>query len=121
MGTYDQLTESQRYPIYALKKAGHDQQTIATIIEVLPSTISREWHPGPCSSDTGLCDASGQPHRLRVSRAVRPFWYDITEGFDGVPVKAGMIDVPDRPGLGVELIAKEAKKYLSEGDANFFD
>ena len=50
-----------------------------------------------------------------------PFWYDITEGFDGVPVKDGLIDVPDRPGLGVELIAEEAKKYLSEGDADFFE
>ncbi|MGV3490047.1 MAG: mandelate racemase/muconate lactonizing enzyme family protein [Devosia sp.] len=50
-----------------------------------------------------------------------PFWYDITEGFDGMPVKGGLIDVPDRPGLGVNLIAKEAKKYLTDGDANFFD
>lgn len=50
-----------------------------------------------------------------------PFWYDITEGFDGVPVKNGLIDVPDRPGLGVDLIEKEAKKYLTEGDAGFFD
>ncbi len=29
-----------------------------------------------------------------------PFWYDITEGFDGMPVRNGLIDVPDRPGLG---------------------
>ena len=50
-----------------------------------------------------------------------PFWYDITEGFDGMPVKGGLIDVPDRPGLGVNLIAKEARKYLEEGDENFFD
>jgi L-alanine-DL-glutamate epimerase-like enolase superfamily enzyme len=50
-----------------------------------------------------------------------PFWYDITEGFDGMPVKGGLIDIPDRPGLGVNLIAKEAKKYLEEGDENFFD
>jgi len=50
-----------------------------------------------------------------------PFWYDITEGFDGPPVKGGMIDVPDRPGLGVELVAKAARRYLSEGDADFFD
>lgn len=50
-----------------------------------------------------------------------PFWYDITEGFDEMPVKGGLIDIPDRPGLGVNLIAKEAKKYLTEGDENFFD
>ncbi|HEY9012086.1 MAG TPA: mandelate racemase/muconate lactonizing enzyme family protein [Devosia sp.] len=50
-----------------------------------------------------------------------PFWYDITEGFHGMPVKNGLIDVPDRPGMGVELIPEKAKKYLSEGDADFFD
>ena len=50
-----------------------------------------------------------------------PFWYDITEGFDGVPVHNGMIDVPDRPGMGVNLIPEAARSYLSEGDADFFD
>ena len=50
-----------------------------------------------------------------------PFWYDITEGFDGMPVKGGLIEVPDRPGLGIEFNVKEAKKYLTEGDENFFD
>ena len=42
MGTYHPLTEYQRYQIYALKKAGHDQQSIATTLEVSASTISRE-------------------------------------------------------------------------------
>ena len=50
-----------------------------------------------------------------------PFWYDITEGFDGMPVKDGLIAVPDRPGMGVELIPEAAKQYLSEEDADFFD
>ena len=36
------MTAYQRYPIYALKKAGHDQQTIAAPLEGSPSTISRE-------------------------------------------------------------------------------
>ena len=42
MRTYHQLTEYQRYQMYALKKAGHDQQSIAATLEVSPSTISRE-------------------------------------------------------------------------------
>ncbi len=50
-----------------------------------------------------------------------PFWYDITEGFDGMPVKNGLIDVYDRPGLGVNLIPAKAKKYLTDGDSDFFD
>lgn len=39
---YNQLTENERYQIYALKKAGHNQQQIAEIIGRSPSTISRE-------------------------------------------------------------------------------
>lgn len=50
-----------------------------------------------------------------------PFWYDITKGFDGVPVKGGLIDVPDRPGMGVEFIVEEARRYLAEEDRGFFD
>ena len=42
MRKYHQLTEHQRYQIYALKKVGHDQQTIAATVAVSPSTISRE-------------------------------------------------------------------------------
>ena len=50
-----------------------------------------------------------------------PFWYEITEGFDGVPVKNGIIDVHDRPGLGVNFIPEAAKAYLLEEDKDFFD
>ena len=42
MGTYHQLTEYQRYQIYALKKAGHTQQRITETLAVWPSTICRE-------------------------------------------------------------------------------
>ena len=34
MRKYHQLTEHQRYQIYALKKVGHNQQTIAATITV---------------------------------------------------------------------------------------
>ena len=41
MGTYHPLTEYQRYPMYALKKAGHTQQSMAATLAVSPSTIGR--------------------------------------------------------------------------------
>lgn len=50
-----------------------------------------------------------------------PFWYDITEGFDGQPVRGGMIAVPDRPGLGVDFRPQAARRYLEEADAGFLD
>ena len=39
---YNQLTENERYQIYALKKAGHSQKDIAELVGRSPSTISRE-------------------------------------------------------------------------------
>jgi IS30 family transposase len=42
MRTYTQLTQEQRYQIYALKKMGHNQTEIANCIGVDKSTISRE-------------------------------------------------------------------------------
>jgi IS30 family transposase len=42
MRTYTQLTQTQRYQIYALKKMGHQQTEISKFIGVDKSTISRE-------------------------------------------------------------------------------
>ena len=42
MRRYSQLTQEQRYQIYALKKAGLSQIRIADLLEVHKSTISRE-------------------------------------------------------------------------------
>ena len=39
---YTQLTQEERYQIYALKKAGHIQAEIAEIVGRDPGTISRE-------------------------------------------------------------------------------
>lgn len=39
---YKQLTENERYQIYALRKAGHSQKYIACLLGRSPSTISRE-------------------------------------------------------------------------------
>lgn len=42
MSGYTQLTQEERYQIYALKKAGHSQAEIATLLGRDKSTISRE-------------------------------------------------------------------------------
>ena len=39
---YHPLTENERYPIYALNKAGHTQQDIALLLQRSPLTIIRE-------------------------------------------------------------------------------
>ena len=42
MRTYRQLTQEQRYQIYALKKTGHSVSEIAEVLRVHKSTVSRE-------------------------------------------------------------------------------
>jgi IS30 family transposase len=42
MREYRQLTEEDRIEIYAMKQAGKEQKTIAAVLNVHPSTISRE-------------------------------------------------------------------------------
>ncbi|MBC8229651.1 mandelate racemase/muconate lactonizing enzyme family protein [bacterium] len=49
------------------------------------------------------------------------WWYDIVEGLPEPIVKDGFIEVWDKPGMGVELNEKAAKKYLPEEDKDFFD
>ncbi len=49
------------------------------------------------------------------------WWYDIVEGLPDPIVKDSHIEVGDKPGLGVTINAKAAKKYLTAGDEDFFD
>ena len=42
--SYTQLAQGERYQIYALKKAGHDQAEIAKIMGRDPGTISAGTH-----------------------------------------------------------------------------
>jgi len=49
------------------------------------------------------------------------WWYDIIEGLPNPIVKNGLVEVWDRPGLGVKFNVNAAKKYLSEEDKGFFD
>jgi len=48
------------------------------------------------------------------------WWHDIMETPD-FSVKNSHIEVPDTPGLGIRFIEEEAKKYLRDEDADFFD
>jgi len=64
MSTYTQLTQEQRYQIYALMKAGHNQTEIAEIVGVHKSTVSREL-----SRNRGLKGyRPKQAHQLATNR-----------------------------------------------------
>jgi L-alanine-DL-glutamate epimerase-like enolase superfamily enzyme len=49
------------------------------------------------------------------------WWHDIIDGLPDPIVEGGMIEVWDRPGMGVELNPEKARRYLAEEDGAFFD
>jgi L-alanine-DL-glutamate epimerase-like enolase superfamily enzyme len=51
----------------------------------------------------------------------QPWWYEIVDGLPNPIVRNGLIEVWDRPGMGVDLDPERAKRYLAPGDAAFFD
>ena len=82
MSTYKQLTQEQRYQIFALKKAGHGQMEIANIVDVHKSTISREL----CRNRGQRGYRPKQAHKIALARRqqthkrIRPqTWQLITE------------------------------------------
>lgn len=51
-----------------------------------------------------------------------PWWHDIIEGLpEGRIVNNSMVDLFERPGLGLDINPEAARKYLAEEDAHFFD
>jgi L-alanine-DL-glutamate epimerase-like enolase superfamily enzyme len=58
---------------------------------------------------------------FEYTQANPSWWYDIVEGLPDPIVRDGLIDVWDRPGMGVDFIVSEARKHLSDEDRNFFD
>ena len=49
------------------------------------------------------------------------WWYDIVDGLPNPIVREGLIDVWDRPGMGVDIVPERARRYLQAEDAGFFD
>jgi L-alanine-DL-glutamate epimerase-like enolase superfamily enzyme len=64
------------------------------------------------------------PHNFiafRISRGERPLVARHRRGPPIPIVKNGMIEVWDRPGMGLELIPERARAYLAEDDGAFFN
>jgi L-alanine-DL-glutamate epimerase-like enolase superfamily enzyme len=70
-------------------------------------------------------DVSSKPANLICSRQYPSgnpaWWYDIVEGLPGPIMQNGLIEVWDRPGMGIEINPERARQYLAEEDTGFFD
>jgi L-alanine-DL-glutamate epimerase-like enolase superfamily enzyme len=58
---------------------------------------------------------------FELPSAKQDWWCAILEGIEDFDVTDGHITVPDTAGLGICFRVDEAKQYLREEDAGFFD
>lgn len=50
---------------------------------------------------------------------IDPIWYNLVEGLSRLTVKNSLIEVPDKPGMGVKLNEKAVRKHLGENETYF--
>ena len=48
-----------------------------------------------------------------------PWWKNLVEGLEDPLIQEGYVNVPDKPGLGIELDEKNVRKHLAEGEKYF--
>ena len=109
--SYTQLTREQRYQIYALMKAGHNQTRIAAVINCHKSTISRELRRNrglkgyrPYQADELAYDRQCTAYRSRIAWQT---WQQVERllGQDWSPEQiAGRLKLEKQPTVSHECI-----------------
>jgi L-alanine-DL-glutamate epimerase-like enolase superfamily enzyme len=64
------------------------------------------------------CKAIKSFYALESDSIEVPYWQDIIQR-DGPVYKDGYIEVPDKPGLGIELDEDVCREHLAEGSGYF--
>ena len=80
-----------------------------------PSSLDPKW---------GQPDGTHDPWVLAHFQALEsdsmevPYWHDLVE-WNGHIYKDGYLEIPNKPGLGVELNEHVCRKHLAEGSGYF--
>jgi L-alanine-DL-glutamate epimerase-like enolase superfamily enzyme len=85
--------------------------------------VNLTWHniSSPIGTLGGvhLCAAMPNVLALEWHAASVPFFDDLVKGGEGPMIRNGKIQVPDRPGLGIELDEEVAYKYRKRNEEFF--
>ena len=94
---------------------------IADMAEVHYLAVAPHNISGPIGTMASVHLSAAIPNFLALEwhAASVPFFDDLVEGRRGPLIKDGYIDVPDKPGLGIELNEEVAYKYRKRGESFF--
>jgi L-alanine-DL-glutamate epimerase-like enolase superfamily enzyme len=95
---------------------------IGDLAELFGISIAQHCAGSPVSVMANVHCAAAQPDNfiaMEFHAADAPEWESLVEGLPKPLIKDGFIQVPDRPGLGIELNEKMVGKYLAPGEVYF--
>jgi len=123
---FRQLIERRAVDIVAPDMATHggimENKKVAWLAELYGLSIAPHFAGSPVSMMANIHAAAAMPNNLiavEFHAIAVPWWEDLVKGINKPIIKDGYIDVPERPGLGIDLDEKTVRKHLAEGETYF--
>jgi len=99
-----------------------ENKKVAWLANLYGLSIAPHCAGSPISAMANVHAAAAMPENLvavEFHAVAVPWWDDLVKGIDKPIIKDGFINVPENPGLGVEINEKVARKHLTDGEAYF--
>jgi L-alanine-DL-glutamate epimerase-like enolase superfamily enzyme len=95
---------------------------IGDLAELFGISIAQHCAGSPISMMANVQCAAAQPDNfiaMEFHAADLPEWEDLVEGLPKPLIRNGYIEVPNRPGLGIELNEDAVRRHLATGETYF--
>jgi L-alanine-DL-glutamate epimerase-like enolase superfamily enzyme len=123
---FRRLIERRAIDIVAPDMATHggilENKKVAWLADLHRLSIAPHFAGSPVSMMANIHAAAAMPNNLiavEFHAVAVPWWEDLVKGIGKPIIKNGYIDVPEAPGLGIELDEKVVRKHLVEGETYF--
>jgi L-alanine-DL-glutamate epimerase-like enolase superfamily enzyme len=124
---FRRLIQERAVDIVAPDMATHggilENKKVAWLADLHGLSIAPHFAGSPISMMANVHAAAAMPNNLiavEFHAVGVPWWDSLVKGVSKPIIKNGYIDVPEKPGLGIELDEEEARKHLAEGE-HFFE
>ena len=95
---------------------------IGDLAELFGISVAQHFGGSPVSGMANVHCAAAQPDNfiaMEFHSADWPEWDSLVKGLPKPLIKDGFLNVPDKPGLGIELNEKAVRKHLAPGETYF--
>jgi L-alanine-DL-glutamate epimerase-like enolase superfamily enzyme len=99
-----------------------ENKKVAWLANLYGLSIAPHCAGSPISTMANVHAAAAMPENLvavEFHAVAVPWWDDLVKGVDKPIIKDGYINVPENPGLGVEINENAARKNLVDGETYF--